>query len=105
VARRLPQGVVIGTVILDGMTYRVGPKGQVVLPKAIRDRHGIQPGDLVEVEDLDGEIVVRKAMTPAEIADQLLGSLPPSDLDPLEELAKERRIDRQREDRRFEELE
>lgn len=44
-------------------------------------------------------------MTPAEMADRLLGSLPPSDLDPLEELAKERRLDREREERRLEELE
>jgi AbrB family looped-hinge helix DNA binding protein len=91
-------------VILKGMTYRVGPKGQVVLPKALRDRHGIQPGDMVEVDDASGEIRVRKAMTQAEMAKELFGSLPPSDLDPLKELMKERRLDREREDRKFEDL-
>jgi len=35
------------------MTYRVGPKGQVVLPKSMRDRLGIAPGDEVDVS-LDG---------------------------------------------------
>ncbi len=35
---------VLGGVILLGMTYRVGPKGQVVIPKSIRDRLGISTG-------------------------------------------------------------
>lgn len=43
------------------MTYKVGPKGQVVLPKAVRDRLGIQPGDEVYVEEADGEIRIRRA--------------------------------------------
>ena len=31
------------------MTVRVGPKGQVVIPKALRERLGISPGDEVDV--------------------------------------------------------
>lgn len=41
------------------MTVRVGAKGQVVIPKAIRDRIGLHPGDEVDFEVRDGgEVVV-----------------------------------------------
>lgn len=39
-----------------GMTQKVGPKGQVVIPKQIRDALGIEPGDEVECT-LDGRAV------------------------------------------------
>jgi AbrB family looped-hinge helix DNA binding protein len=43
------------------MTYKVGQKGQVVLPKHVRDRLGIRAGDEVTVEECDGEIRIRRA--------------------------------------------
>lgn len=42
------------------MTYRVGPKGQVVIPKAIRDELDIRPGDEVEVERHDHDVCIRR---------------------------------------------
>jgi AbrB family looped-hinge helix DNA binding protein len=41
------------------MTHRVGPKGQVVIPKEIRDRLGIGPGDEVEFALVEGCDAVR----------------------------------------------
>jgi AbrB family looped-hinge helix DNA binding protein len=38
------------------MTRRVGAKGQVVIPKALRDRFGLHPGSEVDFE-ADGEAV------------------------------------------------
>ena len=47
------------------MTSRVGPKGQVVIPKAIRDRVRLHPGDEVEFELRDDEIVLSARARPA----------------------------------------
>ena len=41
-----------------GMTVRVGPKGQVVIPKDIRERVGLHPGDKVDVSLRDGDVVI-----------------------------------------------
>jgi AbrB family looped-hinge helix DNA binding protein len=40
------------------MTGRVGAKGQVVIPKTIRDRVQLHPGDEVEFELRDEQIVI-----------------------------------------------
>lgn len=40
------------------MTGRIGAKGQVVIPKALRDRVRLEPGDEVDFELRDNEIVV-----------------------------------------------
>lgn len=39
------------------MTSRIGAKGQVVIPKELRDRAGLHPGSEVEFE-LRGDVVV-----------------------------------------------
>jgi AbrB family looped-hinge helix DNA binding protein len=42
------------------MTHKVGTKGQVVIPKAIRDEIGIKPGDEVTFEPDGTEVRVRR---------------------------------------------
>lgn len=64
------------------MTYKVGAKGQVVLPKAMRDRLGIKPGDEVTFDERGEEIVVRRATPTAEVLDDLVGMLRDDD-DPI----------------------
>ncbi|MDE3134508.1 MAG: AbrB/MazE/SpoVT family DNA-binding domain-containing protein [Acidobacteriota bacterium] len=43
------------------MTVRIGSKGQVVIPKAIRDDAGLHPGDPVDFEFRDGEVVLMRS--------------------------------------------
>lgn len=48
-------------VILIGMTHKVGPKGQVVIPKELRDALGIEPGDEVTFWQEGDHVAVRPA--------------------------------------------
>lgn len=42
---------------------KVTSKGQVTIPKEIRDKHGLLPGTEVEfIEETGGEVLVRKAL-------------------------------------------
>lgn len=43
------------------MKVTVSSKGQVVIPKEIRDRHGLDAGTQLEVEDRGDAIVLRRA--------------------------------------------
>jgi AbrB family looped-hinge helix DNA binding protein len=51
----------LNRVILIGMTHRVGPKGQVVIPKELRDEFGIEPGDEVSFWRHDDHVALRPA--------------------------------------------
>jgi AbrB family looped-hinge helix DNA binding protein len=75
------------------MTHRVGPKGQVVIPKELRDELGIQPGDEVSFW-LDADHV---AVRPARLRRPLKGRFAGSAL--VATLARERVDDRRREER------
>ncbi|HSZ13523.1 MAG TPA: AbrB/MazE/SpoVT family DNA-binding domain-containing protein [Solirubrobacteraceae bacterium] len=82
-------------------TYKMGPKGQVVIPKPIRDRLHLEPGDRVLVHEADDEVRIRKAVAgPVErraVLAGLRGALAggPSLTAGLED---ERRAERERED-------
>lgn len=49
------------------MGMPVTSKGQVTIPKAVRDRLGVAPGDRVEFAySATGEVMLRKAEAPAK---------------------------------------
>ena len=45
------------------MKTRVSERGQITIPKAIRERLGIRPGQVLEVREQDGTVVAYKAAT------------------------------------------
>jgi antitoxin PrlF len=52
-----------------GMTHTIGSKGQVVIPKALRERVNLHPGDAVEFELRGDELV----LVPGRNTDRLGG--------------------------------
>jgi len=43
------------------LKVRVGPKGQIVIPKIIRERLGIEAGNSLVIDEKDGKIVIEKS--------------------------------------------
>ncbi len=56
------------------MTARVGAKGQVVIPKGIRDQIRLHPGDEVDFEVHDDQVVLVAANRPAGLGGRFGGS-------------------------------
>jgi AbrB family looped-hinge helix DNA binding protein len=59
---------------MTGNTVTVSEKGAIVIPKQIRERFGICPGDRVHVMDWGGEIVLAK-IPPGDPIERGLGLL------------------------------
>lgn len=59
---------------LVALTAKVGPKGQIVIPKDIRDTFGIEPGDTVLVlSDSEQGIALKPVKGNEDLFRQLLG--------------------------------
>ena len=56
------------------MTQRMGAKGQVVIPKELRERAGLGPGTDVSFESVDDGIVVRRAGRRSSLRGRFSGS-------------------------------
>jgi AbrB family looped-hinge helix DNA binding protein len=61
------------------VTTNISTKGQVVLPKVVRDQHGWRPGDKLEVESRPDSVVLRAvAEHPPTRYDDVAGCLGPA---------------------------
>jgi len=77
-------------------TMKVGPKGQVVIPKQVREELGIRPGDEVIVDTVDGEARVRRCADEPPLLGLLADGGPPL----TAELEREHREEIERDERR-----
>ncbi len=84
------------------MTHKVGAKGQVVIPKAIREEIGIEPGDEVVFEPNGKEVRVRRLADDAQERRKRIEALRGAWVDipglSTEDLEAERRAERAREE-------
>ena len=58
----------------DALTMTVSSKGQVVIPKAVRDRLNLRPGDVLDLEEEGDKLVLRvRRESPAALRERLFG--------------------------------
>ena len=69
---------------------KVTSKGQVTIPKKVRDRLGVHPGEDVGFEEKEGVIVITKAMTKSPF-DKWMGKLAKLEGQKSDDLVKELR--------------
>ena len=80
------------------MTNKVGPKGQVVIPKEFRDELGIRPGDEVVFWLEGGELRLKRLM-PTSLRGRFKG-----DPDWKKERAADKRFEWEKDERRLRRL-
>ena len=56
------------------MKTTVSEKGQITIPKRLRDRLGLRPGTILDFEETNGHLVGRKLVL-ADHLDELIGIL------------------------------
>lgn len=59
---------------------KVGERGQIAIPKEMREREGIEPKDLVKILNVGGEIIIRTQKTEKSHEDRILEILQKSRL-------------------------
>jgi len=90
------------------MTHKVGIKGQVVIPKAIRDEIGFKPGDEVVFEPDGKQVRIHRVADDPEQRRKRIEALQGGWVDvpglSTADLEAERRAEREREERKAQDL-
>lgn len=70
---------------------KVGDRGQITLPKRLRQRFGLQKGSEVEAVEGEGVIIVRKLTKSVHPVDQIYGMIKLRGANSVDELIEEMR--------------
>jgi antitoxin PrlF len=65
----------VKTLYHDGMTSTISSKGQITVPKAVRDKLGLRPGVSVDFELTATGVLLRKGRRGVRAVDRVLGIL------------------------------
>jgi len=57
------------SVVYMRIRRKIGQKGQIVIPKVIREYAGIRAGDEVVMEVREGEVIIRSGVDPKEFVE------------------------------------
>ncbi|MHA1232008.1 MAG: AbrB/MazE/SpoVT family DNA-binding domain-containing protein [Candidatus Helarchaeota archaeon] len=49
---------------------KLGPKGQIVIPKVIRDMLGVKPGDVIYLEIRNNEVIIKQKPSPEDFLEK-----------------------------------
>ena len=83
-------------------TVTVSAKGWIVIPKEIRERHGIRKGDKVHVSDLGGQISIIPA-TKGDPIERAYGMFKGPGPSMTQALVEDHRLEVEREERKYQE--
>ncbi len=85
--------------ILDAMNVTIDKAGRIVVPKALRDRMGLNAGDELEIEEFNGKIEISKPVRERKLVEigGLLTLEPDPDAPPIDPDEVRRELERVRE--------
>ena len=62
--------------MMDALNVQIGQRGVITLPKSLRERYSLQPGDDFTILDLDGVFVLSRRRSEIDaLADQVTQAL------------------------------
>lgn len=58
------------------MTVTVDERGRILIPKELREAHGLSPGSAVVISETNGGIEIRRALSRQDALKRLEGAIP-----------------------------